>query len=105
MHLLTQLPRKPVHTGVPRPAPTATTAADDSDSSDGWSDLGSDAEDTFFMSDDEAADFVRDKKRRKLEADRQRRIAALTTAEQQQGPGPEPEAKPSSFVRVFHLLS
>lgn len=44
---------------------------------DGWSDLPSDAEDTFFFSREEAEDFHRDKRRRIIEQGRQERLRAL----------------------------
>ncbi|KAI0821781.1 hypothetical protein BC628DRAFT_1328924 [Trametes gibbosa] len=43
----------------------------------GWSDLPSDAEDTFFFSPDEIEDYRRDKRRRVIHEDRQARLRAI----------------------------
>ncbi|KAI0631485.1 hypothetical protein C8Q77DRAFT_1060854, partial [Trametes polyzona] len=43
----------------------------------GWSDLPSDAEDTFFFSPQEVEDYRRDKRRRVIDEDRQARLRAL----------------------------
>ncbi|KAL7414650.1 hypothetical protein BDY24DRAFT_414361 [Mrakia frigida] len=68
LHLLPSLPL-PSHNQPPIPgSPTL---------SNGWSDLPSDTEDTFFFSEDEAEDYERDKKRRRLEGLRGGRLAAL----------------------------
>ena len=51
----------------------------------GWSDLPSDAEDTFFFSPDELADIHREKRRRMIDGSREERLRALraTLGEQQ----------------------
>ncbi|KAJ9104174.1 hypothetical protein QFC20_004611 [Naganishia adeliensis] len=46
-------------------------------SSTGWTDLPSDAEDTFFLSEDEGHVYSRGKKRRRMEAGRRERMEAL----------------------------
>ena len=43
----------------------------------GWSDLPSDAEDTFFFSPDEAEDYHREKRRRLIDQSREERLRAL----------------------------
>lgn len=48
------------------------------DSPDGWSDLPSDAEDTFFLTPDETADLHRTKRLRHLDALRTARLRALS---------------------------
>ena len=70
LHLLpTGFPPPPLrHTPHPPPSPGA---------SEGWSELPSDTEDTFFFSEDEAEDYERDKKRRRLDGLRGGRLAAL----------------------------
>lgn len=49
-------------------------------SPDGWSDLPSDAEDTFFFSREEAEDYHRDKRRRTIDQGREQRMKALRLA-------------------------
>ncbi|KAJ9093734.1 hypothetical protein QFC21_006330 [Naganishia friedmannii] len=46
-------------------------------SSTGWTDLPSDAEDTFFLSGDEGQEYEREKKRRRIDAAREKRVEAL----------------------------
>lgn len=43
----------------------------------GWSDLPSDSEDTFFFTPDEAEDYRRDKRRRTIALNREKRLEAL----------------------------
>lgn len=57
--------------------PSAPRAPSPSSSLGGWSDLPSDAEDTFFFSGSEGEEYEQDKKRRKLDALRGGRLAAL----------------------------
>ena len=47
----------------------------------GWSDIPSDAEDTFFFSPEEAEDFRREKRRRLLDRDREERLRKLRAEE------------------------
>ena len=71
---------------LPRIASTATAAAPNDDdaaaatpgSPGGWSDLPSDAEDTFFLTPDESADLHRAKRLRHLDALRTARLRALS---------------------------
>lgn len=69
IHLLSELPNKP-------PLHTSSEATDDM----GWSDLDSDTEDLFFMTDAEAAQFVHNKARTALDAQRAARLAELGSA-------------------------
>ncbi|EPQ29905.1 uncharacterized protein PFL1_02578 [Pseudozyma flocculosa PF-1] len=81
IHLLSSLPAKPKRTTVPsRTASTSSPPSDDD--SDGFSDLPSDSDDLFFLTSSEAADYLRDKKRNRLEDERQKRIAAILALEQ-----------------------
>ena len=57
------------------------TSQDVPDSPGGWSDLPSDAEDTFFFSPEEAEDYHRDKRRRHLEQLREERLQARQAEE------------------------
>jgi hypothetical protein len=66
LHLLPTLPPKDLKVGASSPF-----------SSTGWSELPSDAEDTFFFSGDEGDDYERGKKRRRLEAGRAERLQAM----------------------------
>jgi len=61
--------------------PAAEASQDTPDSPGGWSDLPSDAEDTFFFSPEEAEDYHRDKKRRYLEQVREERLQARQAEE------------------------
>lgn len=58
------------------PLPTATSVEEPS-SPGGWSDLPSDAEDTFFFSSQEVEDYRREKRRRIISEDRQARLRAI----------------------------
>lgn len=61
---------------------TSKPAQDTADSfSDGWSDLPSDTEDTFFFSRNEAEDYHREKRRRVIDQGREERLKALRDAE------------------------
>ena len=60
------------------------------DNGDGWSDLPSDAEDTFFFSREEVEDYHRDKRRRTLEKGREERLRALREEDDEQM-GPKDE--------------
>ncbi|KAG6333476.1 hypothetical protein ID866_5613 [Astraeus odoratus] len=51
----------------------------------GWSDLPSDAEDTFFFSPEEIEDYRRDKRRRLLDRGREERMRAILEAERERG--------------------
>ncbi|KAJ9123075.1 hypothetical protein QFC22_001264 [Naganishia vaughanmartiniae] len=64
LHLLPTLPTRPTRALSPA-------------SSTGWSDIPSDAEDTFFLSGDEGQEYEREKKRRRIDAGRERRVEAL----------------------------
>lgn len=46
----------------------------------GWTDLPSDAEDTFFLSPEETEDYRRDKRRRMIDRSREERLRALAAA-------------------------
>lgn len=50
----------------------------------GWSDLPSDSEDTFFLSQEEIEDYHRDKRRRMIEHGREQRLKAMR-AEDEEG--------------------
>lgn len=67
LHLLSALPPHPSSDHVPA-SPASST---------GWTDLPSDAEDTFFLSGDEGDVYSRGKKRRRMEAGRRERMEAL----------------------------
>ncbi|KAI0700831.1 hypothetical protein C8T65DRAFT_657291 [Cerioporus squamosus] len=54
-----------------------TLATPEPGSPGGWSDLPSDAEDTFFFSAEEADDYRREKRRRVIDRDREARLSAL----------------------------
>jgi hypothetical protein len=66
LHLLPSLPNRS-HRAV---SPASST---------GWTDMPSDAEDTFFLSGDEGDEYEREKKRRRIDAARERRVEALKT--------------------------
>ncbi|KAH7914895.1 hypothetical protein BJ138DRAFT_1170279 [Hygrophoropsis aurantiaca] len=72
------------------PIVTAAPAPHRPLSPSGWSDLPSDAEDTFFFSPEEAEDYRRDKRRRVIEKNREERLQALFAAEG----GEEPDSDP-----------
>jgi hypothetical protein len=57
----------------------------------GWSDLPSDAEDTFFFSPEEVEDFRRDKRRRLIDRTREERLKARRAED---GEGSEEEEEP-----------
>ena len=59
------------------PDVSASPVSPDPASPGGWSDLPSDAEDTFFFSAEEAEDYRRDKRRRVIDRDREARLTAL----------------------------
>ncbi|GAC99117.1 hypothetical protein PHSY_006715 [Pseudozyma hubeiensis SY62] len=69
VHLLSELPPKPPHTG------STVLPMEDV----GWSDLDSDTEDMFYMTDVEADQFKHDKARSALEAQRATRLANLSS--------------------------
>ncbi|GAK64230.1 uncharacterized protein PAN0_004d2440 [Moesziomyces antarcticus] len=71
VHLLTELPAK-------------SSSGVGQDGDEGWSDLDSDAEDVFYMTDSEAAAFTHDRARARLEAQHTARVAAM--------PSPSPPA-------------
>ncbi|KAG9312463.1 hypothetical protein JVU11DRAFT_6847 [Chiua virens] len=58
-------------------------------SPNGWSDLPSDSEDTFFFSPDELEDYRREKRRRLMDRDRDERLRALAAIEGEEG-DPDP---------------
>ncbi|THH08219.1 hypothetical protein EW146_g9063 [Bondarzewia mesenterica] len=58
-------------------SPTQSSSTLRPHSPSGWSDLPSDAEDTFFFTPEEAEDFRRDKRRRLIERGREERMRAL----------------------------
>ncbi|KAH9850926.1 hypothetical protein C2E23DRAFT_833437 [Lenzites betulinus] len=62
---------------LPEFSAAATSSPTEPSSPGGWSDLPSDAEDTFFFSPDEIEDYRRDKRRRVIHEDRQARLRAL----------------------------
>ncbi|KAI0755659.1 hypothetical protein C8Q74DRAFT_1304866 [Fomes fomentarius] len=82
----------------------------------GWSDLPSDAEDTFFFSAEEAEDYRRDKRRRTMDRDREARLKALraeagaddgvNAQEEWGGSDEEPEDAQRELMRrtAAHLL-
>jgi hypothetical protein len=61
------------------------------DSPGGWSDLPSDSEDTFFFSPEEAEDFHREKKRRLLDQNREKRLRARRIEDGEFSEGEEEE--------------
>ncbi|KAJ9478568.1 SURP motif domain-containing protein [Pseudozyma hubeiensis] len=82
VHLLSQLPPKPSHTGS-----TADPVGDL-----GWSDLDSDTEDMFYMTDAEADQFKHDKARSALEAQHSTRLANLSSL------SPSPPLHPEAAI-------
>ena len=73
-------------------------------SSDGWSDLPSDTEDTFFFSRDEAEDYHREKRRRLIDQGREERLRALRDADDEEETREEDEWGGSDEeVRVYHI--
>ncbi|KAL0569366.1 hypothetical protein V5O48_012601 [Marasmius crinis-equi] len=62
---------------------------DRASSPDGWSDLPSDTEDTFFFSPEEAEDYRRDKRRRLMEETREKRLKARMEEDGDTHPGDE----------------
>lgn len=82
LHLLpTTSDLPPPRQGPPSPSISAS----------GWSELPSDTEDTFFFSSDEAQEFQRDKKRRRLEQLREQHLAAREAA---RSPSPPTQEEP-----------
>jgi hypothetical protein len=75
--LLDALPRT-ASTAADHTAPSNGNAPSRPDSPGGWSDLPSDAEDTFFLTPDESADLHRTKRLRHLDALRTARLRALS---------------------------
>ncbi|KAF9467615.1 hypothetical protein BDZ94DRAFT_1248551 [Collybia nuda] len=81
----------------------------------GWSDLPSDAEDTFFFSPEEVEDFRRDKRRRLIDRNREERLRARRAedgeaSEEEEvwgGSDEEPEEAQKELMRrtASHLLS
>ncbi|CED83053.1 hypothetical protein [Phaffia rhodozyma] len=71
------------HSSSSQPRPPSSPSA--SSSTAGWSDLPSDAEDTFFFSGSEGENYEHDKKRRKLDALRGGRLAALEDERKKDG--------------------
>lgn len=107
LHLLTSQPLGSITTNdlliitsqVPKP-PSLPTQEDDEE--DGWSDLPSDSEDLFFMEPNEIQDFLREKKRKKLEMEREKRLEAI---EKERGSLEEEERKRKRGNEVgFRLL-
>ncbi|KAK7033916.1 hypothetical protein VNI00_012540 [Paramarasmius palmivorus] len=90
----------------------ASAPTNDSDS-DGWSDLPSDAEDTFFLTPEEIEDYKRDKRRRDIERSREARLKArmdedgVTAEDVWGGSDEEPEEPQKDFMRrtAKHILS
>lgn len=73
---------------APPPVSTDTrSTTPDRQSPTGWSDLSSDAEDTFFLTVEETEDYHREKRRRVLERIREERLRALReeAEEEEQG--------------------
>lgn len=66
---------------LPQPHTTTAQVPDSPGSLGGWSDLPSDAEDTFFFSPDEAEDYRREKRRRIIDQSRKTRLKALRDAD------------------------
>ncbi|KAI0316895.1 hypothetical protein OF83DRAFT_1059618, partial [Amylostereum chailletii] len=81
----------------------------------GWTDLPSDAEDTFFLSPDETEDYVRVKRRRQLEKLREERMRAMAddeidegvSGERWGGSDEEPDDAQTAVMRrtASHLLA
>lgn len=80
----------------------------------GWSDLSSDAEDTFFFTPEEAEDYHRDKRRRCLEQAREERLRALREEEESEvasdtwgGSDEEPDQTQKEVMRrtASHILA
>ncbi len=84
VHLLRQLPSKPLHNNHRQRVDPAEDR--------GWSDLESDSEDLFYMTDAEAADFAHSKARAALEAQRATRLARL--------PSPSPPTHSSTSTHA-----
>lgn len=82
--------------------------ADDPSSPGGWSDLPSDAEDTFFFSPDETDDYRREKRRRLIDQGREARLRALQAEEgedaQEQWGGSDEEVRRAPS-RISHVLN
>ena len=76
--LLDALPRIARSTADPTDDAAAASGPDSPRGGGGWSDLPSDAEDTFFLTPDETADLHRTKRLRHLDALRTARLRALS---------------------------
>lgn len=63
------------------PPVASSLVEDDRLSPTGWSDLPSDAEDTFFFDPDEVEDYHREKRRRMIDQGREERLRALRAEE------------------------
>lgn len=88
IHLLPELPAK-----IPCPASAQDLKEEENDV--GWSDLDSDTEDLFYMTDTEAANFTRTKAKARLEAHHSTRLAHLRS------PTP-PSAPTTPFVGAIN---
>ncbi|KAI8977827.1 hypothetical protein BD414DRAFT_517061 [Trametes punicea] len=62
---------------LPTASPQSDAGTAEPSSPGGWSDLPSDAEDTFFLSPEEVDDYHREKRRRVIHEDREARLRAL----------------------------
>lgn len=77
----------------------------------GWSDLPSDAEDTFFFSPEEAEDYHREKRRRVIEKSREDRLKALRDEREEDPPedawgGSDEEVRISrTYIWLIFLLT
>lgn len=98
------------------PSISHDTPLDVPSSPGGWSDLPSDAEDTFFFSPDEIEDYRRDKRRRLIDQGREDRLRALHSEaeadeqpaeEQWGGSDEEPDETERDLMRrtASHILS
>ncbi|KZT65519.1 hypothetical protein DAEQUDRAFT_521798 [Daedalea quercina L-15889] len=67
------------------PSVSPDEPADEPSSPGGWSDLPSDAEDTFFLSPNEVQDYRRDKRRRLIDQGREERLRALRAEAEGEG--------------------
>ncbi|KAI0031769.1 hypothetical protein K488DRAFT_78882 [Vararia minispora EC-137] len=100
----------------PLTPPTAPPLPPEPPSPNGWSDLPSDAEDTFFLAPEDIDDYERTKRRRAIEQLREERLRAMEgdddgvlveEGEQWGGSDEEPDEEQKAVMRrtAIHLLS
>ncbi|KAL7278204.1 hypothetical protein ACG7TL_008178 [Trametes sanguinea] len=70
------------------PSTKSSATSLEPDPPDGWSDLPSDAEDTFFLSPEEVDDYRREKRRRIIHEDRESRLRALKAEREEEAEDP-----------------